>query len=54
MGTSINLGSNAGEQVVADVSRSVIQGVTNYIGKKIKMVKVSLKANYNVLIVNTK
>lgn len=54
VGTSINLGSNAGEQVVADVSRSVIQGVTNYIGKKIKMVKVSLKANYNVLIVNTK
>ena len=54
VGTSINLGSNAGEQVVADVSRSVIQGVTNYIGKKIKMVKVSLKANYNVLIANTK
>ena len=54
IGTSINLGSNAGEQVVADVSRSVIQGVTNYIGKKIKMVKVSLKGNYNILIVNSK
>lgn len=54
IGTSINVGGNAGQQVVADVSRSVIQGVTNYIGKKIKMVKVSLKANYNVLIVNTK
>lgn len=54
IGTSINVGGNAGQQVVADVSRSVIQGVTNYIGKKIKMVKVSLKGNYNILIVNSK
>lgn len=54
MGTSINLGGNAGDQVIADVSRSVIQGVTTYIGKKIKMVKVSLKANYQVLMVNSR
>ena len=54
VGTSINLGNNAGEQVVADISRNVIQGVTNYLGKKLKMVKVALKSNYQVLIVNMK
>lgn len=54
VGTSINLGNNAGEQVVADISRNVIQGVTNYFGKKLKMVKVTLKSNYQVLIVNMK
>ena len=54
VGTSINLGNNAGEQVVADISRNVIQGVTNYLGKKLKMVKVTLKSNYQVLIVNMK
>lgn len=54
VGTSINLGNNAGEQVVADISRNVIQGVTNYMGKKLKMVKVTLKSNYIVLIVNSK
>lgn len=54
VGTSINLGNNAGEQVVADISRNVIQGVTNYLGKKLKMIKVTLKSNYQVLIVNMK
>lgn len=54
VGTSVNLGSNAGEQVVADVSRNIIQGFSQYLGKKIRMVKVSLKSNYQVLIVNIK
>lgn len=54
IGTSISVGGNAGDQVLADVSRNVIQGVSQYLGKKVRMTKVSLKSGYNVLVVNSK
>lgn len=54
IGTSISVGGNAGDQVLADVSRNVIQGVSQYLGKKIRMTKVTLKSGYEVLIINSK
>lgn len=53
VGTSINVGNgNAGQQLLADVSRGVIQGATSYLNKKIKVVKVTLKSNYKILLIN--
>ena len=34
-GTSINLSSNAGQQLVADLGRSAIQGTSQYMSKKV-------------------
>ncbi|KAA6301292.1 MAG: hypothetical protein EZS26_002489, partial [Candidatus Ordinivivax streblomastigis] len=35
-GTSINLSSDAGEQLAADMGRSLIQGTSQFFSKKIK------------------
>lgn len=51
-GTSINLGNNAGQQLITDVSREIIQGATSYLNKKIKVTKVTIKTNYRVLLIN--
>lgn len=51
-GTSINLGNNAGQQLITDVSREIIQGATSYLNKKIKITKVTIKTNYRVLLIN--
>ena len=53
-GTSIPFGGNAGQQLITDVSRNVIQGATQYLGKKVRMTKVTLKSGYEVLITNSK
>ena len=53
-GTSITFGGNAGQQLITDVSRNVIQGATQYLGKKVRMTKVTLKSGYEVLITNSK
>jgi Bacteroides conjugative transposon TraM protein len=49
-GTSINLSSNAGQQLVADLGRSAIQGTSQYMAKKLREVKINLKAGYQVLL----
>lgn len=54
-GTSISLTSNASQQLVADLGRSAIQGTSQYMAKKLREVKVNLKAGYKVLLLpNTK
>lgn len=50
MGSSITITDDAGSQLAADLGRSAIQGVSQYVSKKMRMVKVTLKANYKVLI----
>lgn len=50
MGSSITITDNAGSQLAADLGRSAIQGASQYIGKKMREVKVTLKANYKVLL----
>jgi conjugative transposon TraM protein len=49
-GTSISLSSDAGEQFAADMGRSLIQGASQYFSRKMREVKVSLKAVYRVFL----
>lgn len=51
-GTSIMMTRSAGQQVAADLSRGVIQGVSGYFTKKIRMPKVTLRAGYQVFLVS--
>lgn len=54
MGTSINLNGSAGQQLVTDLARGVIQNATSYFGKKLKTVKVTLAGNYMIYLTNSK
>jgi conjugative transposon TraM protein len=49
-GTSISLADDAGKQLAADMGRSIIQGTSQFISKKLREVKVKLKAGYCVLL----
>jgi conjugative transposon TraM protein len=51
-GTSINLSNDAGQQFAADMGRNVIQGVSQFTAKKLREVKVHLKAGYRVYLVS--
>jgi conjugative transposon TraM protein len=51
-GTSINLSDDAGEQFVADMGRNLIQGVSQFTSKKLREVKVKLKAGYRVFLIS--
>jgi len=50
-GTSINLSRSAGSQILSDLGRNAIQGVSQFFSKKMQEVKVSLKAGYRVYLV---
>ena len=50
LGSSINISTNAGAQLASDLGKGVIQGVSQYISKKMRTVKVHLKAGYKVLL----
>ncbi|GHU57495.1 conjugative transposon protein TraM [Bacteroidia bacterium] len=51
-GTSINLSNDATEQFVADMGRNLIQGVSQFTAKKLREVKVHLKAGYKVYLLS--
>jgi len=51
-GTSINLSNDAGKQFVADMGRNLIQGVSQFAGKKLREVKVHLKSGYKLYLVS--
>ncbi|SHF35863.1 conjugative transposon protein TraM [Chryseobacterium takakiae] len=53
-GTSVMLTQNAGQQVAADLSRGVVQGISGYFAKKVRTPKVALKAGYQVFLVSKK
>ncbi|ANI89802.1 conjugative transposon protein TraM [Arachidicoccus ginsenosidimutans] len=53
-GTSIMLTQNAGQQVAADLSRGIVQGISGYFAKKVRTPKVTLKAGYQVFLVSKK
>lgn len=53
-GTSIMLTQNAGQQVAADLSRGVVQGISGYFAKKVRTPKVTLKAGHQVFLVSKK
>lgn len=50
MGSSITITDDAGSQLLADLGRSVVQGASQYAGKKMRTVRVTLKAGHRVLL----
>lgn len=50
MGSSITITDDAGSQLAADLGRSAIQGTSQFFNKKMREVKVTLKAGYKVLL----
>ena len=50
MGTSISISTDAGAQIASDLGKGVIQGVSQYITKKMSTVKVTLKAGHRLLL----
>ncbi|WP_278495232.1 conjugative transposon protein TraM [Chryseobacterium arthrosphaerae] len=53
-GTSLMLSRSAGQQIAADMSRGVIQGISGYFSKKVRTPKVTLKAGHQVFLVSKK
>ena len=52
--TSLMLTQSAGQQVAADLSRGVVQGISGYFSKKVKTPKVTLKAGHQLFLVSKK
>lgn len=50
MNSSINISTDAGAQIASDVGKGVLQGVSQYITKRMRTVKVTLKAGHRVLL----
>lgn len=50
MGSSINISTNTGAQIASDVGCGLINGVSQYLTKKMRTVKVHLKAGYRVML----
>lgn len=50
MNSSINISTDAGAQIASDLGKGVIQGVSGYISKKMRTVKITLKAGHKLLL----
>lgn len=53
-GTNIMMTQSAGQQVAADLTRGLVQGVSGYFQKKVRQPKVTVKAEHQVLLVSKK
>lgn len=53
-GTSISFARSASQQLVMDVTRGVLGGGSQYLATKMREVKVSVKANYQLLLISKK
>ncbi|OHT43671.1 conjugative transposon protein TraM [Flavobacterium tructae] len=53
-GTSLMMTQSAGQQMAADLSRGVVQGISGYFSKKVRTIKVTLKAGHQVFLVSKK
>ena len=49
-GSSMNFSTNAGAQLAADLGKGLRQGTSQYFAKKMRTIKVHLKAGYKVLL----
>ena len=49
-GSSMNFSTDAGAQLAADLGKGLIQGTSQYFSKKMRTVKVHLKAGYKILL----
>lgn len=54
LGSSISFASSAGQQIAMDLTRGIISGGSQYLSKKLRVVKVTLKENYQVLLLPQK
>ena len=53
LGSSINITQqSAGNQLLSDLGRGLIQGTSQYISKKAREIKVSLKADYPIFLLS--
>jgi conjugative transposon TraM protein len=50
VGTSFSMTQSAGAQITSDLSKGAIQGVSAYMQKKIRQVKVTLRSGYRVML----
>jgi len=50
MGTSINISQSTSQQLVGDLSKGLIQGTSQYLSRKVKQVKVKLKAGHRIFL----
>ncbi len=50
VGTSFTMTQSTGAQLASDLSKGAIQGVSAYMQKKIKQIKVTLKSGYRVML----
>ncbi|MEZ7497881.1 conjugative transposon protein TraM [Flavobacterium sp. Arc3] len=53
-GTSLMLTQSAGQQIAAEMSKGVVQGISGYFSKKVRTPKVTLKAGHQVFLVSKK
>lgn len=53
-GSSMNISTDAGAQLAADMGKGLLQGTSQYFAKKVRAVKVHLKAGYRVLLFQKK
>jgi conjugative transposon TraM protein len=51
LGTSISFAQSAEQQIAMDLTRGVIQGASTYLGKKLRQVKIRLKAGHQLYLV---
>lgn len=54
VGSSVNISTDAGAQLASDLGKGLIQGTSQYFAKKMRTVKVHLKAGYKVLLYQSK
>lgn len=54
LGSSINISTDAGAQLASDLGRGTIQGISQYISKRMRTIKVHLKSGYKVLLYQNK
>lgn len=50
-GTHIMMTQSAGQQISADLSRGIVQGLSGYFQKRVRQLKVTVKAGHQVLLV---
>jgi len=50
MGTSVTFSQSAGQQIAADMGRGLLQGTSQYFARKVRVVKVHLKAGHQIFL----
>ena len=52
MGTSITFSQSAGQQIAADLGKGAIQGTSQYFARKMRVVKIHLKAGHQIFLLS--